>query len=254
MQLIVSQTKQQLGIAAAKAGAQLIRRAVEENGLANIIVATGASQFEMLAELLKTPGVPWHKVTAFHLDEYVSIPITHPASFRKYLWERFVSKLPLPMRAFHYIDGDGGKPVDECTRMGDLIRRHPIDVAFVGIGENAHLAFNDPPADFQNDEPYAVVDLDDDCRRQQFGEGWFATLNDVPKCAISMTCRQIMKSKAIVVSCPDRRKAKAVAAVVEGDVTPKVPSSILQKHEQTTLYLDRDSASLLRDPVESAVR
>jgi glucosamine-6-phosphate deaminase len=259
MEVIVSASKTQLGARAAKAGAELIRRAVEENGVANVIIATGASQFEMLAELLKLPGIPWHKVSAFHLDEYVDVPITHPASFRKYLWERFHSKLPLPMRAFHYIDGDGGAPLDECKRMSEIIKHHPIDVALVGIGENGHLAFNDPPADFLIDAPYTVVNLDDACRRQQFGEGWFKTLEDVPKRAISMTCRQIMKSKAIIVSCPDRRKAKAVAAVVDGSVTPDVPSSVLQKHEQTTLYLDRESASLLkRQPplavAESAVR
>jgi glucosamine-6-phosphate deaminase len=258
MQVSISASKQELGVRAAKAGAELIRRAVDDNGMANVIIATGASQFEMLAELLKLPGIPWHKVTAFHLDEYVEVPITHPASFRKYLWERFHSKLPLPMRAFHYIDGDGGAPLDECRRMGDIIKRHPIDVAFVGIGENAHLAFNDPPADFAIDDPYTVVNLDDACRRQQYGEGWFVTLEDVPRRAISMTCRQIMKSKAIIVSCPDRRKAKAVAAVVEGHFTPDVPSSILQKHEQTTLYLDRESASLLKHQssplAESAVR
>ena len=255
MQVNVSPNKQELGARAARAGAELIRRAVADNGLANIIVATGASQFERLAELLKRPGIPWHKVTAFHLDEYCDVPITHPASFRKYLWERFVSKLPLPMRAFHYIDGDGGAPIDECRRIGQIIKQNPIDVAFVGIGENAHLAFNDPPADFEIDDAYTVVQLDDACRRQQFGEGWFKTLEDVPKRAISMTCRQIMKSKAIIVSCPDKRKAKAVAAVVDGPFTNAVPSSILQKHEQTTLYLDRDSASLLKDQShESAVR
>jgi glucosamine-6-phosphate deaminase len=160
------------------------------------------------------------------------------------------------MRTFHYIVGGGGAPRDVCRRMGERIRRHPIDVALVGIGENAHLAFNDPPADFAIDDPYTVVNLDDACRRQQFGEGWFKTLEDVPKRAISMTCRQIMKSKAIIVSCPDKRKAKAVAAVVEGPFTPDVPSSILQKHEQTTLFLDRESASLLKKQpaVESAVR
>jgi len=254
MQVIVSATKQELGAKAAKAGAELIRRAVDENGLANVIIATGASQFEMLAELLKLPGVPWHKVTAFHLDEWIDLPVTHPASFRKYLWERFHSKLPLPMRAFYYIDGDGGAPLDECRRVGEIMKQHPIDVAFVGIGENGHLAFNDPPADFAIDDPFTIVNLDDASRRQQFGEGWFKTLDEVPNRAISMTCRQIMKSKAIIVSCADRRKAQAVAAVLEGEFTPNVPSSILQKHERTTLYLDRESASLLKkQPAESAV-
>jgi glucosamine-6-phosphate deaminase len=250
MKINVSPTKVELGKRAAAEGAELIRRAIADRGEANVIVATGASQFEMLGELARAQDIAWHKVTAFHLDEYIDVPITHPASFRKYLWERFVSKLPLPMRAFHYIDGDND-PAAECRRVGDIIRQHPIDVAFVGIGENAHLAFNDPPADFQTDEPYLVVNLDEPCRRQQFGEGWFKTLADVPTRAISMSCRQIMKSRAIVVSVPDARKAKAVQAAVEGPVTPQCPSSILQRHEQTALYLDAASASLLKSAVVS---
>jgi glucosamine-6-phosphate deaminase len=241
----ISKDKIELGKRAAHAGADLIRRAIADRGQANIIVATGASQFEMLAELIRAPDIAWHKVTAFHLDEYVNIPITHPASFRKYLWERFVSKLPLPMRAFHYIDGEGDYRA-ECRRVGDIIRQHPIDVAFVGIGENGHLAFNDPPANFETDEPYLLVELDEACRRQQFGEGWFPKFEDVPKVAISMSCRQIMKSRAIIVSVPDQRKAKAVQAALEGPVTPQVPASMLQQHEQTTVHLDPQSASLLR--------
>ncbi len=245
MQVHVSADKTQLGHAAAREGADLIRQAIAERSRANIIVATGASQFEMLAELTKAPGIAWNQVTAFHLDEYVGVPITHGASFRKYLWERFVSKLPLPLAAFHYIDGEGDARA-ECRRIGQIIAQHPIDVAFVGIGENAHLAFNDPPADFRTDEPYLVVNLDEACRRQQFGEGWFPTFEDVPKTAISMSCRQIMKSRAIIVSVPDRRKAQAVKNAVEGSVTPDVPSSILQQHENTTIYLDGESASLLK--------
>jgi glucosamine-6-phosphate deaminase len=247
MQLVVSDTKADLGRRAARDGAALIRQALADRGSANVIVATGASQFEMLGELVKADGIAWDKITFFHLDEYVGIPITHPASFRLYLWQRFVSKLPLPPRDFHYIDGTGN-PAAEAKRVGDIIRRHPIDVAFVGVGENAHLAFNDPPADFDTDEPYLVVELDEACRKQQMGEGWFPTLADVPRQAISMSCRQIMKSRAIVVSVPDRRKAKAVAGAVDGPVTPQVPSSILQRHERTTIYLDRESASLLKQP------
>jgi glucosamine-6-phosphate deaminase len=245
MKLNISQSKSELGQRAAMDGANVIRQTIAERGEANIIVATGASQFEMLAELFKVEGIAWNKVTAFHLDEYVNMPITHAASFRKYLWERFVGKLPLPLRAFHYIDGEND-PKTECRRVGQIIRQHPIDVAFVGIGENGHLAFNDPPADFHTDEPYLVVQLDEACRKQQFGEGWFPTFADVPKQAISMSCRQIMKSRAIIVSVPDKRKAKAVQGAIEGPVTPELPSSILQRHEQTTIYLDRDSASLLR--------
>jgi glucosamine-6-phosphate deaminase len=245
MKLVVSDTKLELGRRAASDGARLIREAIAERGMANIIVATGASQFEMIAELVKAEGIRWDKVTAFHLDEYVGMPITHPASFRLYLWQRFVSKLPLPPRAFHYLDGEGDAAA-EARRVSEIIRRHPIDVAFVGIGENAHLAFNDPPADFATEEPYLVVNLDEACRKQQMGEGWFPTLADVPRQAISMSCRQILKARSIIVSVPDRRKAKAVQGAVEGPVTPDVPSSILQRHERTTIYLDRESASLLR--------
>src|SRR6266480_330725 len=223
MKISVSNSKMELGRAAAEHGADLIRRALKKKGRANIIVATGASQFEMISHLVQAKDIVWNNVTAFHLDEYVGLPITHPASFRKYLWERFVSKLPLPMRAFHYIDGEND-PQAECRRVGQIIRQHPIDVAFVGIGENGHLAFNDPPADFQNDEPYLIVQLDEACRKQQFGEGWFPTFADVPKQAISMSCRQIMKSRAIIVSVPDRRKAQAVKGSVEGPVSPQVPA------------------------------
>ncbi|HWE94647.1 MAG TPA: glucosamine-6-phosphate deaminase [Tepidisphaeraceae bacterium] len=245
MQIEVAENKQLMGAQAAAAGAKLIRAAVRERGGANIIVATGASQFEMLAALAQEPDVPWNRVTAFHLDEYVGLPITHPASFRLYLWERFHRRLPLPPAAFHYIDAEGN-PIEECRRLGALIERHPIDVAFIGIGENAHVAFNDPPADFDAADPYLVVGLDDACRRQQLGEGWFPTFEDVPKQAISMSCRQILRSRAIVCTVPDKRKAQAVQRAVEGPVTPEVPASILQKHEEITLHLDREAASLLR--------
>jgi glucosamine-6-phosphate deaminase len=235
-----------MGQQAATDGATIIRDAIRARGSANIIVATGASQFEMLSQLITQPDIRWDKVTGFHLDEYVGLPggITHPASFRLYLWKRFVSQLPLPLAAFHYIDGDDD-PHAECHRVGDIIKKHPIDVAFVGIGENGHLAFNDPPADFKTEEPYLVVNLDEACRKQQLGEGWFPTLNDVPKQAISMSVRQIMKSGAIVCTVPDQRKAQAVKNATKGDVTPQVPASILQQHGRCTIYLDEPAASLL---------
>ena len=210
-----------------------------------MIVATGASQFEMIERLVGEAAIAWDRVTCFHLDEYVGLPITHGASFRKYLWERFVRRLPLPLAAFHYVNGDAPDAQAECRRLADLIGRHPIDVAFVGIGENGHLAFNDPPADFVTEEPYLVVNLDHDCRRQQLGEGWFPSLADVPQQAISMSCRQIMKSRSIVASVPDARKATAVHACVAGPVSPAAPASILQRHEATHLFLDSHSASLL---------
>ena len=242
MEISISPTKQGLGKKAAKAGAELLRKAIAEKGFANIIVATGASQFEMLEELVKE-NIDWKVVTAFHLDEYIGIPATHPSSFRKFINERFADLVPL--QAFHYVDGDPGNPEEECMRLGKIIAQHPIDVAFIGIGENSHVAFNDPPADFDTVSPYLIVHLDDACRRQQLGEGWFPTFDDVPKRAISMSIKQIMKSKAIICSVPDKRKAWAVNIAVKGPVTNLVPASILQQHPHTLLFLDRKSASLL---------
>lgn len=245
MKLVIGENKQAMANRAARDGAEHVRRALAERGEASIVVATGASQLEMLAELVQAEGIDWHRVTAFHLDEYVGLPITHPASFRLYLWQRLVTRLPVPPRAFHFIDGEGDAEA-ECRRLSEIIVEHPIDVAFVGIGENGHLAFNDPPADFETDNPYNVVSLDEACRRQQLGEGWFNTIHEVPRRAISMSVRQIMKSKAIVCTVPDERKAKAVKAAVEGPVSPEVPASILQRHENAVLYLDRPSATLLK--------
>lgn len=244
MQFQVFDDKNKMGQQAAADAADAIRNAIETRGQANIIVATGASQFQTLEHLVKQPGIAWDRVTAFHLDEYVGIELTHPASFRLYLWKRFVSLLPLPLKAFHYLSGEGDAKA-ECDRVGQIILQHPIDVALVGIGENGHLAFNDPPADFETESPYLVVDLDEDCRKQQLGEGWFKTLQDVPKQAISMSVKQIMKSKLIVCSVPDERKSLAVQKSIEGQVSPNVPASILQQHSDTTIYLDRSSASRL---------
>ena len=244
MNVFVAKSKKEMGRAAAKTGAEVVRRALKKRGEANIIVATGASQFEMLDSLVKQPGIAWNHVTAFHLDEYVGLPITHPASFRRYLWERFVSRLPLPLAAFHYIDAET-YPEAECRRLGTRLERHPIDVAFIGIGENAHIAFNDPPADFRTHTPYLVVKLDKACRKQQLGEGWFPSLDAVPSRAISMSPNQIMKSAAIVCTVPDKRKAAAVRDSLEGEITPRVPASILQRHGNVSLFLDKASASLL---------
>ena len=245
MQIIVCETKLELGRQAAECGANALRYAISARGEANLIVATGASQFEMLAELIQGTGIDWGRVTVFHLDEYAGMPITHPASFRKYLKERFVERLPQTLRAFHFINAETDCAA-ECRRLGELIAQHPIDVAMVGIGENGHLAFNDPPADFETEEPYLVLQLDEACRRQQLREGWFPTLADVPTQAISMSIRQIMRSREIVVTVPDGRKAEAVLNTVTGPVTPLVPASILQQHSNCTLFLDRDSAALLK--------
>lgn len=251
-EIVVCNDRVLCGQAAARCGAAAIREAIAARGHANIIVATGASQFEMVEALVREPDVAWDRVTAFHLDEYVGLPVTHPASFRRYLWERFHRKLPLPLQAFHYVAAESD-PAAECQRLGAIIREHPIDVCFAGIGENAHLAFNDPPADFECSDPYLVVSLDDDCRRQQLGEGWFRNLEEVPRQAISMSIRQIMASRVIVVTAPDERKARAVRDSLQGPVSNLVPSSILQQHQRTHVFLDPASASLLagRDRVAS---
>jgi glucosamine-6-phosphate deaminase len=244
MEVIICETKQDMGRKAASVGAETIRRALQERGEANIILATGASQFEVLDALAASEGIDWSRVTGFHLDEYAGLPLPHPASFRRYLRERFLDNLPQPLRAFHFINGEGDCAA-ECRRLNPIIAGHPIALAFVGIGENGHLAFNDPPADFETETPYLVVDLDDACRRQQLGEGWFPTLEDVPKQAISMSIQQILKSQKILCAAPDERKARPVQATLEGPVTPLVPASALQRHPDTTMYLDRASASLL---------
>ncbi|MFO8014679.1 MAG: glucosamine-6-phosphate deaminase [Phycisphaerae bacterium] len=243
MDVIVSDTKQACGEAAAAHAARAIREAVEARGGAFIILATGASQFEMLHALVAAEGIDWPRVTGFHLDEYIGLPATHPASFRRYLKERFVDRLPAPPAAFHWVNGEAADPQAECRRLGEIIRDHTIDAAMVGIGENGHLAFNDPPADFLATDPYLVVDLDEACRRQQLGEGWFASLEEVPRRAISMSVRQILAAREIVCTVPDARKAEAVRRTVEGPVTPEVPASILQQHAAATLYLDPASAS-----------
>ena len=241
MEILISDTKEELGKEAARKGAELICKAISERGEASIIVATGVSQFEMLNELVKE-NIDWTKVIAFHLDEYIGISETHPASFRKYLKERFVDIMSL--KEFNYINGETD-PVSECIRLGNLISKRPIDVAFIGIGENGHLAFNDPPADFETDEAYITVQLDEKCRLQQLGEGWFSAFDDVPDKAISMSIKQIMKSKAIICSVPDLRKAKAVKCVVEEPVAPVVPATILRQHNAVWLFLDKYSSSLL---------
>ncbi len=245
MRIEIYDSKAEMARRAASAGAALLRDALSAHGEAGIIVATGASQVQMLGHLVVEPGIRWDRVTVFHLDEYVGLPIDHPASFRGYLWSRFHSKLPLPVRAFHYLDGEVD-PRAEARRVGDLIREHRIDVAFIGIGENGHVAFNDPPADFDTTDPYLAVTLDEACRRQQLGEGWFNTLNEVPGRAISMSVKRIMLSDAIICTVPDGRKARAVADAVHGEVTPRVPASILQRHACCRLFLDAEAAALLK--------
>ncbi len=241
MEIVISGNPRILGKKAAKHGARLIREAIKTNGKASIILATGASQFFMLGSLVKEK-IDWKAVTAFHLDEYIGLPESHPASFRKYLKERFANLVPIG--TFHYVNGEAD-PEAECNRLGELISRHPVDVAFVGIGENSHLAFNDPPADFNTESPYITVTLDDNCKKQQMGEGWFPSLDSVPKKAISMSIKQIMKSRSIICSVPDLRKAEAVRKTVKGEIGPMIPASVMRNHSSAWLYIDKESGSLI---------
>ncbi|HCM25203.1 MAG: glucosamine-6-phosphate deaminase [Treponema sp. GWB1_62_6] len=254
MLIIVHSSKIELGKAAGRAAAAKLRKAISEKGQANLIVATGASQFETLSALVAEPDLDWSRVTAFHLDEYIGLPANHGASFRKYLKERFVDRLP-GLREFVYVNGDASDPAQECRRLGALISGRGIDVGCIGIGENGHIAFNDPPADFSADEPYLVVSLDEACRAQQLGEGWFPSLADVPARAISMSVRQIMKCASLVVAVPDMRKAEALRLTVESDISPAVPASILRRHPNCTLFIDLPAASRLpaRRPPEVSV-
>lgn len=234
------------GAAAAAFGAQAIQRTIEQRGSANVVVATGASQFEMLEALVRHDEVDWSRVTGFHLDEYVGISDTAQASFRKYLRERFTGRLPT-LGAFHFIEGDAPDLDAEIDRLNALLDRHPIDLCFAGIGENGHLAFNDPPADFTSTAAYKRVALDEPCRRQQLGEGWFPTFDAVPTEAVSMTVQRILSSGTIVVTVSDERKADAVQKVLEGEVTNIWPASILQQHSSCHLFLDHGAASKLSE-------
>jgi len=231
-----------LSTAAAGQASQALRGAILARGRARIVVATGTSQLDFLGALTASKDIDWQRVEMFHLDEYVGLPITHPASFRKYLLERLIHKTGITR--YHLLDGDAD-PREVARRVGEALRSAPVDVAFVGIGENAHLAFNDPPADFQTEESYLIVSLDEACRRQQVGEGWFADISEVPRQAISMSVRQIMKAKEIIAVVPDARKAHAVKLCLEPEISPMAPASILRTHPRAILYLDRESASLL---------
>jgi glucosamine-6-phosphate deaminase len=235
---------------AAASAAQILRDAVQRRGKAAFVAATGASQFNFLKYLVAAPGIAWERTTMFHLDEYIGMSADHPASFRRYLRERLTSKVPIG--AVHFIAGDAPDLAAEVEKLSRAIASTSIDAAFVGIGENGHLAFNDPPADFETEHPYIIVTLDEACRQQQFGEGWFKTLDDVPRQAISMTVRQIMKAAHIVCTVPDKRKAQAVKACLEGEIGPMVPASILRTHPSCSLFLDKESASLLKPSTLSA--
>ena len=238
----VFKDKKSLSVAAAEQASTTLRCAIRDRGRARIVVATGTSQLEFLDVLTQARDIDWQRVEMFHLDEYVGLPITHPASFRKYLLEKFIRKAGITQ--YHLLDGEGD-PGEVIRRVGDALRSVPVDVAFAGIGENGHLAFNDPPADFETHEPYLIVQLDEACRRQQVGEGWFADISEVPRQAISMSVHQILQAREIIAVVPDARKAHAVKLCVEGEISPMAPASILRSHPATTLYLDEESSSLL---------
>jgi glucosamine-6-phosphate deaminase len=249
LQIKILDDKKALGQAAAEHAAKSLRAVLCENGVARVVAATGASQFEFLDSLTSATDIDWNRVELFHLDEYVGLPATHPASFRKYILERIILKTGIGHKTgitqYHLLDGESD-PEEVAKRVGSELISRPIDIAFVGIGENGHLAFNDPPADFASEEPYLVVQLDEACRQQQVNEGWFAQLADVPMRAISMSIRQILRAKEIIAVVPEERKARAVQDCLEEEVSPMAPASALRNHPNATLYLDRNSAALLK--------
>lgn len=243
MNVSIEKNEVELGAAAGAKAAEIIKKAINRKGSAAIILATGSSQFETLKALIKDKEIVWDKVTMFHLDEYIGLPVTHKASFRKYLKERFINKVS-PLKATYLINGENN-PQDECGRLSKLITSFSIDAALVGIGENGHLAFNDPPADFRTEASYLIANLDHACRQQQVNEGWFGQIDEVPKQAISMSVHQIMLSEHIICSVPDKRKAAAVRNTLENPISNLYPASILQKHPDCYFYLEKESASSL---------
>jgi glucosamine-6-phosphate deaminase len=243
MEIRILNNSEELGREAAEYSAKVLNKAIKEKGRARLVLSTGASQFDTIKALIKM-NIDWNKVEMFHLDEYVNLPESHPASFRKYLKERFVSKVNL--KAAYFVNGEGNIN-ENIKKLSEDIRKEPVDLALIGIGENAHIAFNDPPADFETREAYIVVNLDERCKQQQVGEGWFNTLDDVPKQAISMTVYQIMQSEVIVSCVPYKVKANAIKLMMENDLTNMVPATMLKQHNNMTLFLDKDSASLINN-------
>jgi glucosamine-6-phosphate deaminase len=245
MKIIVKEDPVELGKEAGTMAARVIRNIIEQKGEANIILATGTSQFETLKQLTKEK-IDWGKVIMFHLDEFIGLPESSPASFRRYLKERFIQKIS-PLKEAHFVNGEKD-PVQECVRLNEIIKKTSVDLALVGIGENGHLGFNDPPADFETEEPFIIVSLDEKCRQQQFGEGWFKSISDVPRMAITMSVKQIVKSFQIISSVPDQRKAEAVRNCFENPVSNLFPASILQTHKNCFCFLDKSSSALLGSP------
>lgn len=241
MNLSISENSAELGLKAAQDICARLTAAIDANGSARLLLSTGASQFEMFQALI-AQDIDWSRVAMFHLDEYVNLPETHAASFRKYLKERFISKVSL--YEVNLVEAEGDVPAI-ISKLNSKILERPIDVGVIGIGENAHIAFNDPPADFRTRDPYIIVNLDDACKAQQVREGWFPTTDDVPKQAISMSVHRIMMSKCIISVVPHAVKARAVKDALTLSVSPDVPAAMLNMHSDWTLYLDKNSASLL---------
>jgi glucosamine-6-phosphate deaminase len=238
----VFDTSEKAAEAAAVQAAELIRASLRARGKARVVAATGASQVEFLQRLIAAPDIAWKQVELFHLDEYIGLARTHPASFQRYIRERIVD--PTGIDQVHYLDGMAD-PASVCAIAGQAISAAPVDVAFAGIGENGHLAFNDPPADFETEEAFLIVKLDERARRQQVGEGWFGALEDVPKLAITMSIRQILRARSIVCIATGSRKAEAVRLSFGGEIGPGAPASALRLHGDATVFLDRDAASLI---------
>jgi glucosamine-6-phosphate deaminase len=250
MVLKVFSEKKSLGAAAAAHASNAIRSAIRDHGTARVVAATAASQTEFLEALVREREIDWARVELFHLDEYIGLPVTHRGSFRKMLLELLIR--PTGIKNYHLLDGDGDAR-EVCARVGNALASAPIDIEFLGIGENGHIAFNDPPADFEIEDPYLVVELDEACRRQQVGEAWFADISQVPKQALSMSVKQILKAKEILAVVPDSRKAQALKACFEGEVSPMAPASILRRHPNATIYLDQNSAALLSSSLRTFV-
>ncbi|XOV91767.1 MAG: glucosamine-6-phosphate deaminase [Bacteroidota bacterium] len=244
LNVLVYPETETMGNAAADFVADTLKKAIEANGKANMILATGASQFSFL-KALKEKNIDWKKITVFHLDEYKGMSDTHPASFRKYLKERILNDVA-PGKIF-LLNGDAENLDEVMSDYERELKNHPIDIACIGIGENGHIAFNDPPvADFNDPKWVKIVELDEPCRKQQFGEGWFPTMNDVPTEALSLTIPAIMHSKVISCVVPDGRKAEAVHNTLYAEISTACPATILRKHENTKLFLDTASATKLK--------
>ena len=245
MKINIYKNKKETSKEAALQAAFILNETIHRKGTATFIMATGVSQLDFIDTLITESKIDWSKTKMFHLDEYINLTITHPASFRKYLKEKFISKVD-KIQKINLIKGDAADPQKECDRLNQILKNEIVDIAFVGIGENGHLAFNDPPANFEIEDPFIIVNLDSQCRKQQVGEGWFESIKDVPQQAISMSIQQIMKTKNIICTVPGERKAQAVKDCFgTNEISPNYPASILKKHKNCFVFLDYDSAKHL---------